>query len=60
MKCSKCGNQIEIQLGSKVNFKGCKILTEITSIVSVQCEKCNNIFQVSISSKSLFSVKKDN
>ena len=59
MKCEKCGNDIKIALGTNLINKGCKVLTSITSIVTVQCEKCNHVFQVSINSKSFMNVKED-
>ena len=49
MKC-KCGNEIDIRMGSKLISKGCKILTAMTVIVTAQCEKCGAIFQVPIKS----------
>ena len=47
MKC-KCGNEINIKIGSKLISKGCKILTAMTVIVTAQCEKCGSVFQVPI------------
>jgi hypothetical protein len=49
MKC-KCGNDIEIKMGSKLISKGCRILTSITIIVTAQCDNCGSIFQVPIKS----------
>ncbi len=49
MKC-KCGNEIEMKMGSKLVSKGCKVLTAMTVIVTGQCEKCGSIFQVPIKS----------
>lgn len=49
MKC-KCGNDIEVRMASKVAGKGCRILTTMTVIVTAQCEKCGEIFQVPIKS----------
>jgi hypothetical protein len=57
MKC-KCGNDISIKMGSKLIAKGCKILTAMTVIVTAQCEKCREIFQVPIKSDGVV-VKKD-
>ncbi|MBR9704203.1 hypothetical protein GOV12_02235 [Candidatus Pacearchaeota archaeon] len=51
MKC-KCGNDIKVAVAGGVKSEGCKVLTSITSIVTVQCEKCGSIFQVSITSKN--------
>ena len=59
MKCSRCGHEFEIKLGSKIISKGCKILTAMIAIVTIQCENCGQIFQVPIQSKSFFTVKKD-
>ncbi|MDD5193151.1 MAG: hypothetical protein PHF67_01050 [Candidatus Nanoarchaeia archaeon] len=47
MKC-KCGQDIEIRMGSKLIAKGCRILTAMTVIVTAQCEKCGAMFQVPI------------
>jgi len=47
MKC-KCGNEIEIKMGSKLISNGCRILTAMTVVVTGQCEKCGAIFQVPI------------
>lgn len=57
MKC-KCGNDIEIKMGSNIIANGCKILTAITVVVSAQCEKCNTLFQVPITSEG--SITKNN
>ncbi len=57
MKC-KCGNEIDIKMSSKVIGKGCTILTAMTVIVTAQCEKCGDIFQVPIKSDGAI-VKKD-
>ena len=58
MKC-KCGNDIAIQLGTNITTKGCKVLTSLTTIITVQCEKCKAIIQVPLSSKSVLSGKED-
>jgi len=57
MKCPKCQNNFEIKLGSKVMTKGCKVLTAMTTIITTQCEKCGEVFQIPLSSKSFMSVK---
>ncbi len=49
MKC-KCGNEIEIKMGSKIIVKGCKVLTAMTVIVTAQCATCGSVFQVPIKS----------
>ena len=59
MKCSKCGNEFEIKLGSKIISKGVKILTAMTTIVTCQCEKCGQVSQIPIASSSFMSVKQD-
>ncbi|MFC1710613.1 hypothetical protein ACFLZJ_00425 [Nanoarchaeota archaeon] len=59
MKCNNCGNEIQVKVGTRVVTEGCKILTSLTTIATVQCDKCDNTFQVPISSKSLLSMKKD-
>ena len=58
MKCPHCSQELIIQVASKVKCEKCKILTAMTSIVTIQCEKCNHFFQFPIQSKSFFSVKK--
>ena len=58
MKC-KCGNEIDIKMGSKLIVKGCKVLTAITVVVTAQCEKCGEMFQVPIKSDGSI-VKRDN
>lgn len=47
MKC-KCGNEIDIRMGSKLIAKGCR----------AQCEKCGAMFQVPIKSDGAI-IKKD-
>lgn len=49
MKC-KCGNDIQVKMGSKLIAKGCKVLTAMTVVVTAQCEKCGAMFQVPIKS----------
>lgn len=58
MKC-KCGNDIQIKMGSKIMSKGCKILAAMTVVVTAQCDKCGEMFQVPIKSDGVI-VKKDN
>ncbi len=60
MKCSKCGNDFEVKLGTKAVCRGCSILTSMTTIFTVKCNNCGAVFQVPVSSKSMMSVKKDN
>jgi hypothetical protein len=52
MKC-KCGNEISIRMASRVKGEGRKILTAMTTVVSAQCEKCGEMFQVPISSDNV-------
>jgi hypothetical protein len=49
MEC-KCGNAIDVRMGSNVIAKGCKILTAMTVVVTAQCEECGRMFQVPIKS----------
>jgi len=49
MKC-KCGNDVDIKMGSKLISKGCRVLTAITRVVTAQCETCGHFFQVPIKS----------
>jgi len=49
MKC-KCGNEINIKMGSKLMSKGCKVLTAMTVVVTAQCSECGAMFQVPIKS----------
>jgi len=60
MKCSRCGHEFDIKLGSKLVSRGCKVLTAVIAIVTIQCENCGQVFQVPIQSKSFFTVKKEN
>lgn len=57
MKC-KCGNEIEIKMGARVDSKGCKILTAMTVVVTAQCTNCGAVFQVPINNDSSISVQK--
>lgn len=57
MKC-KCGNEINIRMGAKVDCRGCKILTSMTTIITVECAECGEKFQVPVSS-SEFIMKED-
>jgi len=60
MKCNKCGNEIALKLGAKVICKGCKVLTAMTTIVTVQRDKCGAFFQMPISNQAFLSVKEKN
>lgn len=57
MKC-KCGNDIDIKMGSRLITKGCKVLTAMTVVVTAQCEKCGSMFQVPIKSNGTI-IKRD-
>ena len=57
MKC-KCGNNIDVKMAAKVACKGCEILTSMTTIMTVECAKCHEKFQVPVSSKDVI-VKED-
>jgi len=57
MKCGKCNNQMDIKLASKVECKGCEMLTNMNTILTVKCSKCGNISQIPLSSNTMFSVK---
>lgn len=57
MKC-KCGNEIDIKMATNLVSKGCKILTAMTVVVTGQCNKCGEMFQVPIKS-DMAIVKKD-
>ncbi len=51
MKC-KCGNEIKVQMAGKVRSSGCKVLTAITTIITVQCNECGTYMQVPVQSDS--------
>ena len=59
MICIKCGKEIELRLASKVSAKGCKVLSSMTTIITIQCDNCNNILQIPLSNKSVISVNKE-
>lgn len=54
MKC-RCGNFIDIKMGSKLITKGCEILTGMTVVVTAKCNSCGLVFQVPIKSDSMIS-----
>jgi hypothetical protein len=56
MKC-KCGNDIKLNLGLKLATTGCEILTSVTTIVTVKCNKCKAVFQIPVSSQA-FAIDK--
>lgn len=49
MKC-KCGQEIDIKMAAKVACNGCKILTSMTTVMTVECASCGEKFQIPISS----------
>ena len=51
MKC-KCGNHVDIQMGSRLKANGCKVLTSITVVVTAQCEECGIVFQAPINTNN--------
>ena len=57
MKC-KCGNEIAIKMGAKVDTRGCKVLTSMTTIITAECSISKEKFQVPISS-SEYIMKED-
>lgn len=57
MKC-KCGNDIEIKMASRINCNGARLLTSLTTIVTLECLECGEKFQVPISSSD-YVVKED-
>lgn len=57
MRCPNCKNEIIVQVATNVKTKDCKILTNFTSVLTVQCEKCKIVFQVPVQNKSILSVK---
>ena len=49
MKC-KCGQEIDVKMAARVKSAGCKILTSMTTIITVECSNCKEKFQIPISS----------
>jgi len=58
MKCV-CGNEFGVKLAAKSSCQGCRILTAMTTVLTVQCNKCGKIMQIPVQSKSVISVKKE-
>jgi hypothetical protein len=58
MKC-ECGNEFIVRVGSKVDCKNCKVLTNSTVILTVQCDVCKKVKQVPVQSQAFMSVNKD-
>ncbi len=61
MKCQnpECDNEILIHAASNIKTKNCHVLTNQTSILTIQCDKCKHIFQTSIQSKTFLSINKE-
>jgi RNase P subunit RPR2 len=57
MKC-KCGNEINVQMASRVHCSGAKILTSLTTILTLECLECGEKFQIPISSSD-YVMKED-
>jgi len=56
MKCISCGYDFDVKIASNVVSKNCKVLTNMTTVLTIQCGK---IFQIPVSSKTMMSVKED-
>lgn len=59
MKCPKCKNELIVKIGSRIYCEKCSVLSGMTSVVTVRCDKCGHIFQAAVQGKSIFGVKKD-
>ena len=59
MKCPKCNAEITLKIGSKVISKGAKVLTGMTTVLTLRCDKCSHIYQTPVISNSFISIKKD-
>ncbi len=59
MKCPKCNSEFRIKLASKVKCENCNLLTSMTTVLTIQCGKCRNVFQIPAKSSNFMSVKKD-
>lgn len=59
MKCPSCEKELILQIATQVKAEQCHILTEITSVVTVQCDACKSVFQVPIKNKKVYSVKEE-
>jgi hypothetical protein len=58
MKC-KCGNNIDIKMAAKVATEGCKVLTSMTTIATLECSLCGERQQVPISSAEYIMKEKE-
>ncbi|PIN91241.1 hypothetical protein COU57_01415 [Candidatus Pacearchaeota archaeon CG10_big_fil_rev_8_21_14_0_10_32_14] len=59
MNCPHCGNVFVIKLAAKVNCIGCRVLSSMTTIMTIECEKCNQISQLPIQNKTIMNIEKD-
>ena len=59
MRCPNCDNDIKVVLGTKLASKGAKVLTTLTTVITLQCAKCGKVFQVPLQSKNFLSIKED-
>ena len=59
MKCIKCGAEFKIQLASKVMADNVRVLTGMTTVLTLQCSKCGHVFQLPLNSNSVMKVDKD-
>ena len=57
MKC-KCGQDIDIKMASRVHCNGARILTSLTTILTIECLNCGEKFQIPISSSD-YVIKED-
>ena len=60
MICPNCKEEMKLQIAAKINAEKCKVLTAMTSVITVQCDKCSHIFQVPVQTKSFLNIKTDN
>jgi len=56
MKC-KCSNNIEVKMASKVECRGCKMLTSMIAVLTVECNNRGERFQIPISSENIQNKK---
>lgn len=59
MKCPKCGNEFEVRIGASVDCSGCKVLTSLTTVVTVQCNECKLFFQVPVMGMTNVKIQKE-
>lgn len=58
MKC-KCGNEINVKMASRVHCSGAKLLTSMTTILTLECLECGEKSQVPISSADFVMKEED-